>query len=66
MSSRKNETQELADAAAQQGWRVIRGTKGLRLLSPDGETIIHMANDPRDWRATRNNRLRLRRAGVKV
>jgi predicted RNA binding protein YcfA (HicA-like mRNA interferase family) len=48
------------------GWRVVR-TKSShwQCYSPDGKTIVWHSSTPSDYRATKNFKAELRRAGVK-
>lgn len=56
---------QLARLAESLGW-VIRRTGGghFQWLSPDGTTIIVTHGTASDWRALRNMKAQLRRAGV--
>ena len=48
-----------------QGWRIVVGGKHVKCFSPDGETIVTIANTASDHRALKNNKARLRRGGWK-
>ena len=65
--SLSDETNRFISAAIAQGWRYEESAKGhVRLLSPDGKTIIGHSGTPSDHRAGKNFRARLKRAGVKL
>jgi hypothetical protein len=54
-------------AALAQGWTIGRRTKhGLRLLAPDGRTVITLAGSPGDVRTWNNTLSALRRAGLRL
>jgi len=54
----------LIGAATRVGWRAVPTRKGFMLRSPDGTTQVLVHQSPSDWRALRNARAQLRRAGV--
>lgn len=61
-----NDAADLIRAAQAQGWRLEVSQKGHpRLYSPDGKTIIGTSGTPSDFRAFRNFRSRLKKAGVR-
>lgn len=66
-SSLSDETNQLIAAAMSQGWRYEESRRGhVRLYSPDGKTIVGHSGTPSDFRAMRNFRSRLKRAGVSL
>jgi len=54
----------LIGAALAAGWRTVPTRKGFMLRSPDGTTQVLLHQSPSDWRAMKNARAQLRRAGV--
>ena len=58
---------DLIRTAQAQGWRLEVAQRGHpRLYSPDGKTIIGTSGTPSDFRAFRNFRSRLKKAGVRL
>lgn len=68
LKGRNKEIAQLARLAHENGWRVepTKGRTGNHLawFSPDGASRIISASTPSDYRAVRNLRSRLRRAGL--
>ncbi len=58
------ELRRLIVAATTAGWRAVPTRKGFMLRSPDRQTQVLVHHSPSDWRAARNLRAQLRRAGV--
>lgn len=58
---------ELCDIVERLGWRMTRTTKGFAVYPPDGSRPIqiHLGKHT-DWRAIRNTKAQLRRAGAKI
>lgn len=65
MSRRKaqREVDELVAIAVLQGWSSKLGGRHYMLRGPDGQTVT-VSKTPSDWRAVKNIRADLRRAGV--
>jgi hypothetical protein len=61
---RDAETRRLAAVAERAGWTVEPTRSGhLRFRGPDGQVVVHSTTSS-DWRAARNLRAQLRRAGL--
>lgn len=60
----QREVDQLVAAAVLNGWVCRSGGKHYVLRSPDGVTTVTVSKTPSDFRAVRNIRADLRRAGV--
>lgn len=55
---------DLKRTATRDGWRVITtGRNHLKWLSPDGRTMLFTGATPSDWRAIKNHKANMKRAG---
>lgn len=63
MPKHRDDWNELLNQLREQGWTVQQRRKHYQLLGPDGQ-ILHMPVSSSDWRALRNARSQLRRAGA--
>ncbi len=58
---------QLVELADQAGWRVVQTRRNhFAFYSPDGRTIVTIAGTPSDRRTRRNDKARLRRAGLEL
>jgi hypothetical protein len=66
MTARKD-LKEIARAAENQGWRIVRRRGGhLAFYAPDGKHIVHSSATPSDYRATANLVAELRKHGFRL
>lgn len=64
MASSKSELRTILNGLEEQGCRVVRKTNGWQVLCPSGD-IVTLHNTPSDYRALRNARSLIKRAGLR-
>lgn len=60
-AERQREVLRLISEAEKLDWKVIERKRGFQLLSPDGETVLHVHKTPQDWRAFKNLKAQIKR-----